>query len=102
MNEGRSNKNSGFDVADKEALVAKIAALVVAQERDLVITQLSGASPGLKLFIGENSYNRNQIIEHVRNLDEMGREFVATQINYLHAWTSGEMEQTLRAMFSAN
>jgi hypothetical protein len=64
------------------------------RERDLVLYQLLSSDPNLKLSVGGDeakSYSRDQIIEHVRELDEVGQDYVDTQMNFMRAVSSGEM-----------
>ncbi len=58
------------------------------EEQTVVLAQLKAASPRIEFFIGagdeKKSYTKQEMIEHVKNLDEVGKEFIKTQMNPLH------------------
>ena len=68
------------------------------KEQELVLFQLLSTDPNLKLLVGANNaetYNREQIIEHVQELDDVGRDYIETQMNFMRAVSSGEMFEKL-------
>jgi phosphopantothenoylcysteine synthetase/decarboxylase len=68
-------------------------------EQELVLAQLSEASPRLKFFVGgangTEMYTRKQLLEHVEALDEIGKEFIRTQIEFLQSFKEGELTEVL-------
>jgi|GEM_PF-1053709 len=71
------------------------------EEQTVVLAQLKAASPRIEFFIGtgsgKKSFTKQEMIEHVKNLDEVGKEFIKTQMELLRAFKTGEFQQILMA-----
>ena len=61
------------------------------KERDIVIARLETTKPELHFTDGDNlvSYSRNEIISHIEKDDEVGKEFVRTELEFLRALKNG-------------
>ena len=52
--------------------------------RDLVVSRLMAIPPNLKLSIGSyGSFNNEQLVQHVKENDEVGRTVLNMQMSYL-------------------
>ena len=60
---------------------------------NLVIARLDVSSPNLYFSSGSNkeTYSRDDMIEHVRNCDEVGKSFIAEQLEFLRAFKDGSL-----------
>ena len=69
------------------------------EEQSIVLAQLKAASPRIEFFIGtpgtKKSYSKKDMIEHVKNMDEVGAEFIKTQMELLRAFKTGEFQKIL-------
>ena len=74
---------------------------VIRDEQNVVLAQLKATSPGLEFFIGANdekkAYSKDEMIVHVQHLDEVGKEFIHTQMELLRAFRTGEFQAILMA-----
>lgn len=61
------------------------------KERDIVIARLETTKPELYFTDGDNlvSYSRDEIISHIEQNDEVGKEFVRTELEFLRALKDG-------------
>jgi hypothetical protein len=61
--------------------------------------QLEAATSNLKFFVGTatgtKTYTREELLKHVRALDEIGLEFIKTQMDFLRSFRTGEMTDLL-------
>ncbi len=69
------------------------------KERELVIARLEVISPELHFSVGNSSqtYTRDQVISHIKEDDEIGKEFVKTELEFLRALKSGVLINRLVA-----
>jgi len=68
------------------------------EEKAIVLAQLLAASPELSLSIGSASaktYSKDEITKHVEALDEIGREFIKTQMEFMRAMSSGDLYKAI-------
>jgi len=68
------------------------------EERAIVLAQLMAASPELRLSIGSLSaktYTKDEIMKHVEELDEIGKEFIKTQMEFMRAMASGDIYKAI-------
>jgi len=67
----------------------------IKSEKELVLFRLLASDPRLQLSVGGDgtvkTYTREQIIEHVKTLDEVGKEYIKTQMEFMRAMGSGEL-----------
>lgn len=69
-------------------------------ERDIVLSQLFASSPDLRLTIGGQdngivTLTRDEIIGHVERLDDFGKRYVRTHMDYMRSFKSGELYDLL-------
>jgi hypothetical protein len=67
-------------------------------EKDIVIARLLQASPELKFSIGDGStgtYTPEDMIKNVEALNEVGKQFIESQMEFLRALKSGEIYDLL-------
>lgn len=68
-------------------------------EKKIVLEQLFASNPKMKLSVGTptgiQTYTRKQIIEHVEQMDEVGVEYIKTQMDYLRSHKTGEIYSLL-------
>jgi hypothetical protein len=71
----------------------------IEKEKELILAQLLASSPQLKLSVGTSegmkTYTRDQIIEHVKQLDNVGQEYVKTQMDFMRSLKTGEIYSLL-------
>jgi hypothetical protein len=69
------------------------------KEKEIVLAQLMATSPSYKLSIGSASgmktYTTSQLIKHVQDLDEFGKEFIETQMDFMRSFQSGDIYKML-------
>ena len=67
------------------------------KERELIIARIEILSPELHFSSGENSktYSRDEIIAQIKDNDEVGKEFVKTELEFLRALRDGELIRRL-------
>jgi hypothetical protein len=67
------------------------------KERELIIARLEVLSPELHFSSGHEmkSYSRNEIIEQIKLGNEVGDEFVKTELNFLRALKDGTLMGSL-------
>lgn len=65
--------------------------------KELVAERINaGMSPNLKLSIGMGgSLNKSEVLEHVRNGDEIGKQIINLHKNFMKAQTSGQLTKVL-------
>ncbi len=69
--------------------------------KDLVITRIMAQMPdNLKLCIGneKESLNSSQMIEHIKEGDETGRQIIQSHLNFLKAQASGALISALNSV----
>lgn len=72
---------------------------ILTEEQQLVIAQLNIASASLRLYVlgpdGNEKYTRDELIKHVKDLDDIGREFIRTQMELMRSIKTGEIADIL-------
>lgn len=67
----------------------------LAKEKQIVLAQLMATSPTIRLSIGGASgmktYSTDEIIEHVSEMDEFGKKFVETQMDFMRSFKNGDI-----------
>ena len=64
--------------------------------KELVIARLDIMPSNYQLSIGnKGTFTKNQLIDHVKQEDEIGKQVVKMQINFINALTSGKLMETL-------
>lgn len=67
--------------------------------KELVITRIEAAPPHLKLSIGSSGrLTKEDMIEHVKKGDEIGKKIVNSHISFLKAISSGEFVKTISSV----
>ncbi len=68
--------------------------------KNLVIARIeAGVSKNLKLSIGsEGSFDKQQLIDHVKKGDELGRQIARVHLNFLKAQASGKLIKALNSV----
>lgn len=67
------------------------------EERDLILARLEVLSSELHFSSGDNfqNFSRDEMIEQIKNNTEAGREFVATEFEFLRAIKNGSLMKVL-------
>ena len=70
------------------------------ETKDLVITRIDVQAPSnLRLSIGSyKSLTKEEMIEHVRKGDEIGRHIIRSHLAFIRAVMSGEVAQALASI----
>lgn len=64
--------------------------------KELVLARLDIMPPNLKLSVGnQGTFDKTQLIEHVKRGDEIGTQVVRMQMKFIKALTSGQLIETL-------
>ena len=68
--------------------------------KQLVITRIEAQmSPNLRLSIGGmGSYNMEEMIRHVKEGDEIGKQIIQAHLNFIKAQFSGELISALNSV----
>ncbi len=68
--------------------------------KELVLARIDAQVPSnLRLFIGSsNGMNKEQIMEHVRKGDEVGKQIVQMHINFMKAVVRGEVTNLINSV----
>jgi len=67
------------------------------KEMDIIILRLKTVSSELHFSSGNDSqsFSRDEMIEEIKNNTEVGREFVATEFEFLRAVKDGSLREVL-------
>lgn len=67
------------------------------EEKDLIIIRLEAQSPELHFASGKDfqNFSRDEMIKEVKNNTEIGKEFVATELEFLRAIKDGSLMKVL-------
>lgn len=67
------------------------------EEMDLVIMRLEVQSPELHFASGDDfkDFSRDEMIKQIKDNTEIGREFVATELEFLRAVKDGSLMEAL-------
>jgi hypothetical protein len=68
------------------------------EEKAIVLAQLLSLNPSLSFSVGageSKTYSKSEIIKHVEALDEVGKEFVKTQMDFLRAMKTGDIYKVI-------
>ncbi len=64
--------------------------------KELVLARLDVMPQNFKLSIGnEGTFNKQQLMESVKKGDEIGKQVIDMQMNFIKALTSGELTKVL-------
>ena len=61
--------------------------------RELVIERIKAASDNLKISIGSTEYSRQEILESLKEDNELGKEIIDIQLEYLRSMANGTIYQ---------
>ncbi len=61
--------------------------------KKLVIERIKRASDELEISIGSTSYTKEEILEKIEKEDEVGKEIIDIQIEYLRDMAQGKLYQ---------
>lgn len=69
------------------------------EERDLILARLEVLSKELHFASGSNfeDFSRDDMIKQIKDNTEIGKEFVATELDFLRAAKDGSLMKTLIA-----
>lgn len=59
----------------------------------LVLARLRASSDDLTISIGSNEYNKQEMLESVEKINDLGKEIIEAQIDYLRDMASGAIYQ---------
>ena len=70
------------------------------QERELTLVRLESAKPELCFSSGTNgaTYTRDEMIEHVREGDAVGKDFVDVQMEFMRALKGGGLAKLIASV----
>lgn len=74
------NDNIDFNHIDKETL---------RDMQKLVLARLRASSDDLTISIGSKEYNKQDMLESVEEINDLGKEIIEAQIDYLRDMASG-------------
>ncbi len=74
------NDNIDFNNLDKETLE---------KMKKLVLARLKASSDELTISIGSTEYSKEDMLKSVEDIDELGKEIIQAQIEYLRDMASG-------------
>jgi len=64
--------------------------------KELVLARIDVMPPNLKLSIGNfGTFTKQELIDHVKEGDEAGKQIVQMQLNFIKALTNGRLIKTL-------
>ena len=68
--------------------------------KQLVITRIEAQMPSnLRLSVGdERSLSRDEMIEHIKKGDKIGRHIIKSHLNFIRAMASGELTSALNSV----
>jgi len=69
--------------------------------RELVIARIEAQMPSnLRLCIGqkEGSLSGSQMIEHIKDCDEIGNQIIQSHLNFLKAQSTGQLTSALNSV----
>ena len=67
--------------------------------KELVITRIEAASSDLKLSIGgKEGMNKEEVIKHIKDEDEIGRHIIKMHLSFLKAAANGEVGKALASV----
>lgn len=61
------------------------------QIKNLTLERLGSMPENTKLEIGDGQYSRSDLVEHVAMADELGKEIMEIQLEFLQDLASGEL-----------
>lgn len=59
--------------------------------KELVVERLKAIPSNLQISVGGNEYTKTEILDHVQNGDEVGRQMAEIQLQFLKDLTSGKI-----------
>ena len=69
------------------------------EEKELVILRIETTPSNLRLSIGGGkSMTKEEMIEHVKNGDEIGKQIIKAHLNFLRAVASGNLTNLLSSV----
>ena len=73
---------------------------VTEQMKELVLTKIDAQVPStLRLFMGSSEgMGKEQIMDHIRKGDEIGRQIVLSHIRFMKAVASGEITRAIASI----
>lgn len=74
------NDNIDFNNLDKETLE---------EMKKLVLARLKASSDELTISVGSTEYSREDMLKSVEDIDDLGKEIIQAQIEYLRDMASG-------------
>lgn len=72
--------NIDFDNIDRETLT---------EMQKLVLARLNASSDDLTISVGSHEYNKKEMIQSVRDIDDLGKEIIEAQMEYLRDMATG-------------
>jgi hypothetical protein len=72
------------------------------KEQAIVLSQLFATNPNLRLSIGGTgepvTFTRDEIINHVKNMDEYGKDYIKTQMEFMRSFNNNKIYDMLNAI----
>lgn len=64
--------------------------------KELVLARINVMPPNYKLSIGDKgTFRKDELIDHIKNGDDIGNQIISMQMNFIKALTSGELINAL-------
>ncbi|PIN91114.1 hypothetical protein COU57_01885 [Candidatus Pacearchaeota archaeon CG10_big_fil_rev_8_21_14_0_10_32_14] len=64
--------------------------------KELVLARISVMPPNYKLSVGnKGTFTKEEIINHIKERDEIGNQIIGIEMNFIKALTSGKLLETL-------
>lgn len=66
-------------------------------EKELILARLEVLSDDLFFSSGDDGKNisKSEMVEHVKNLDNIGKEYIETELNFLRSFKDGSLMNIL-------
>lgn len=73
---------------------------ITEQMRDLVLAKIDAQAPSTsRLFMGSSEgMTKEQIMDHVRKEDDIGRQIILSHIRFMRAVASGEVTEAIASI----
>lgn len=73
---------------------------ITEQMKEIVLAKIDAQVPSnLRLFVGDRGgMNKEQIMEHVRRGDEIGKDIILAHIRFLRAVANGEVTKAIASV----
>ena len=73
---------------------------ITEQEREIILERLEASSPELIFSSGSSStsFTRDEMLDHIKAKDDIGNDFVETELEFIRAFKSGDLMKRLATL----